>query len=262
MQRKRELGERLQERVLKNHMHLQSEPENPLGVFILSDVRLCRDGLELIIARRHDIAPIGSACSHIAMGEITARHPDIVLLDASIPDAHGLAREICAMLPDTKIIAFALLELDEEIIACAEAGITAYIGREGSAEDLIDIIYQAARGDFVCSPRLTGLLFRHISTLCTKRCRSDSAAMPDGDDGDIRLTRRERDIIPLIGQGLSNKEIARHLGVGVSTVKNHIHNVLEKLRLRRRVEIIAHFRRGYIDRSSIEMFHPRIDMKR
>ncbi len=210
-----------------------------LRVFILSDVRLCREGLALLLARQRSIEVVGSASAPKAIGEIIELQPDIVLLDASAVDVRTLASRICDAVPNSKVVAFAICEIDEEVIACAEAGIVAYVTQESSPEEMVGILHQAVRGDFVCPQRLTSSLFRYIAASSAKRRCLNSAVMPERDNCDVTLTRRERDIIPLIAQGLTNKEIARTLGVVPSTIKNHVHNILEKLRLRRRGEIAA-----------------------
>jgi two-component system, NarL family, nitrate/nitrite response regulator NarL len=119
------------------------------------------------------------------------------------------------------------------VIACAEAGISAFVAREGTAEDLVAAVHQAMRGELVCSPRVTALLFDRVAALSAERTTS----IPTD-----ALTEREKEIIPLVEQGLSNKEIARQLRVGAATVKNHVHNILEKLQVRRRGEVAARLR--------------------
>ena len=221
-------------------LSLPSESKRPLRIFILSDIRLCREGLELLLAQHRSIQVVGSAPATVAIGDIVASHPDIVLLDASIVDVRTLARGLCDVMTDSKLVAFAIREIDEEVIACAEAGIVAYVKRESSSEDMVDTLHQAARGDFVCPPKLTSSLFRYIAASAKQRC--PNAVMPEQDVGVFMLTRREREIIPFITEGLTNKEIARSLGLGPSTIKNHIHNILEKLQLHRRGEIAAQAR--------------------
>jgi two-component system nitrate/nitrite response regulator NarL len=218
------------------------ETNSSLRVFILSDVRLCREGLALLLAQQRSIDVVGSASAPKAIREIVELRPDIVLLDASAVDVRALARGIYDVMPDSKVIAFAICEIDEEVIACAEAGIAAYVTRECSSEEMVDILHQAVRGDFVCSQRLTSSLFRYIASLSRERRGLNSAIMAERDNVDFKLTRRENDVIPFIAQGLTNKEIARTLGVGPSTIKNHVHNILEKLQLRRRGEIAAQAR--------------------
>jgi two-component system nitrate/nitrite response regulator NarL len=219
-----------------------SESKRPLRIFILSDVRLCREGLALLLAKQRSIEVVGSAPTTLAIGDIVALQPDIVLLDASVVDVRALAREVCDVMPDSKLVAFAICEIDEEVIACAEAGIVAYVKRESSTEEMIDILHQAARGDFVCPPKLTSLLFRYIAASSAKQSCLNNAVVPEQSVGNFMLTRREREIIPFVAKGLTNKEIARSLGLGPSTIKNHVHNILEKLRLRRRGEIAAQAR--------------------
>jgi two-component system, NarL family, nitrate/nitrite response regulator NarL len=220
-----------------------SESKRPLRIFILSDVRLCREGLALLLAQQRDIEVVGSASSTAAIGDIVALKPHVVFLDAAAIDGCALARSLYGAMPESKLVAFAIREVDEEVIACAEAGIVAYVKRECSSEEMVDILHQAARGDFVCPPKLTTSLFRHIAASSAKqRYVNHNAVMPQQDFGAFMLTRREREIIPFIAQGLTNKEIARSLGLGPATIKNHVHNILEKLGLRRRGEIAAQAR--------------------
>ncbi|MGC2776549.1 MAG: response regulator transcription factor, partial [Bradyrhizobium sp.] len=173
---------------------------------------------------------------HDAVARIAGLRPDAVLLDASLLDGAASPRCIREIVPEIKVVAFAVTEIDQEVIACAEAGISAYVPREGSTEDLVAAVHQAMRGELVCPPRVAALLFGRVATLSAEQ----TAPIDDG-----ALTQREQEIIPLIERGLSNKEIARHLYVGTATVKNHIHNILEKLRVRRRGEVAARMRRGH-----------------
>jgi DNA-binding NarL/FixJ family response regulator len=220
-------------RRLRSALGTPSESKTPLRIFILSDVRLYREGLALLLAQQQSIEVVGSASATLAIGDIVELQPDIVLLDASVADVRALARGIRDVTPDSKLVAFAICEIDEEVIACAEAGIVAYVTQESSSEEMVDILHQAARGNFTCPPQLTTSLFRYIAVSSAKQRRPNK----EEDVTDFMLTRREREIIPFIVQGLTNKEIARSLGVGPSTVKNHVHNILEKLQLRRRGEI-------------------------
>jgi two-component system, NarL family, nitrate/nitrite response regulator NarL len=142
-----------------------SKTNRSLRVFILSDVRLCREGLALLLAQQWSIEIVGSASAPRAIGEIVELQPDIVLLDASVIDVRALARGIRDVMPDSKVIAFAICEIDEEVIACAEAGIVAYVTRESSPEEMVDILHQAVRGDFVC-PRGSPVRFFGILLPC------------------------------------------------------------------------------------------------
>jgi DNA-binding NarL/FixJ family response regulator len=227
---------------LGNHRYAGSEATVSRRVLVLSDVQLCREGLALILTRHCDIADvIGSASSPTDLSQIAALRPDVVLLDVSKAGALAFAQQLNVALPDAKIIAFALGDADEEIMACAEAGISAYLTRDSSTEKLVQVVHQSLRGEFMCSPRIIPLLFRRLASLS-----SATLGSPLGHDSDPRppFTYRERQIVPLIEQGLSNKEIARRLSIESSTIKNHVHNILKKMNVRRRGEIAAQIRRS------------------
>jgi DNA-binding NarL/FixJ family response regulator len=145
----------------------------------------------------------------------------------------GCAQRLRDAANGIKIVAFALGEVDRELIACAEAGVSAFVGRDGSHQDLLRAIDQARRGEFSVSPHQAGLLLGRIAELAETRPLSPG-----------KLTRREREIVPLIERGLSNKEIARQLSIETATIKNHVHNILEKMQLRSRGEVAARVRIG------------------
>ncbi|NIE58657.1 MULTISPECIES: response regulator transcription factor [unclassified Burkholderia] len=201
-------------------------------VFILSDVRLYREGLALLLSGNESVELVGAGPSSTALGALVENRAEVVLLDAALLICQGWVRRVCAN-DGMKVVVFALSEMDQDVIACAEAGIAAYVERDGTAEELVDAVCRAVRGEFLCSARVAGLLFRRVSVLSAERARTA--------DGSV-LTRREREIVPLIERCMSNKEIARHLDVGTATVKNHIHNMLNKLQVRRRNEIPARAR--------------------
>jgi DNA-binding NarL/FixJ family response regulator len=176
-------------------------PRTRPGVFIVSDVRLYREA-------------------------------DVIILEVAGPGSFGLAKSLSAQLPAVKIIAFAISDVEHEVLACAAAGFAGYVARDGSEADLMAAVEDALRGELFCSPRTAGVLFRHVAAL------SAQSAPTTGRPG---LTQRECEILALLGQGLSNKEIARAMRIGGATVKNHVHRILEKLQVRRRGEAAARF---------------------
>jgi two-component system nitrate/nitrite response regulator NarL len=206
---------------------------DPPLVFILSDVRLTREGLALLLTRDASVVVVGAASASVAVTQIAELRPDIVLLDATLDDMPGCARCLRNAADGFKIVAFALGEVDQELIACAEAGVSAFIGRDGSHQDLLRAIAQAQQGEFSLSPHQATLLLGRIAQLAEVRTQSPGAA---------NLTRREREIVPLIERGLSNKEIGRQLSIETATIKNHVHNILEKMQLRTRGEVAARVR--------------------
>jgi DNA-binding NarL/FixJ family response regulator len=203
-------------------------------VFVLSDVRLYREGLTFSLSRQPEIDVVGAAAlGPDALIEIARCGPGVVLLDFATPHAIEWVRRLNRTLPGIKVIAFAVGEIDHELIACAEAGIAGFVTRDGSVDDIVRAVLNAQRGDIDCSPRISGLLFRHVASL--SEAKHDSSPRP-------ALTRREREIAALLNEGLSNKEIARLLRIGAATVKNHVHNILEKLHVSRRGEAAARLR--------------------
>ncbi|HEX7241600.1 MAG TPA: response regulator transcription factor, partial [Longimicrobiaceae bacterium] len=126
-----------------------------------------------------------------------------------------------------------IVETEDVVLACAEAGVSGYVSRGASLDDLVGALRSVARGELVCSPHIAGSLFRRVAALSERREASPAAV----------LTPREREILGLIDQGLSNKEISRRLRIELSTVKNHVHNLLEKLQVSRRGAAAACLRR-------------------
>jgi two-component system nitrate/nitrite response regulator NarL len=205
----------------------------PPHVFILSDVRLFREGLAVLLPRDGSVTVAGAGPASKAAKLVTELKPDILLLDATLKDLPNCAQQVRQAVRGIKIVAFALGEVDKELITCAEAGASAFVGRDGSYQDLLRAIDEAWRGECSVSPHHTALLLGRIAELAETGSRPSSSAS---------LTRREREIVPLIERGLSNKEIARHLSIGTATIKNHVHNILEKMQLRRRGEIAGRVR--------------------
>lgn len=159
---------------------------------------------------------------------------DVALVDMAMPDSIATARALVRATPGTPIIALAIPESESHVIACAEAGIVAYVAREATLPDLVAAIEGAARGEAHCSPQVAGSLLRRIGAMSRER------AADDGDCG--RLTARELEIVTLIDRGLSNKEIAGALFIELATVKNHVHHILEKLGVQRRSQAAARVR--------------------
>jgi DNA-binding NarL/FixJ family response regulator len=212
----------------------ESLPISRARVLVVSDVRLYREGLVYCLGRRESVEVIGCAASvdealHIARRESAA--PALVLVDVTMPHALQGARALMAEFVEIKIIALAVSDHERDIVACAEAGIVGYVDRDGSLDDLVAIIDTAARGELLCSTRIASALLRRLRSLA-----------PDAAAASETLTAREQEIFELIALGCANKEIASRLCIGVATVKNHVHNILEKLHVRRRGQAVARAR--------------------
>jgi DNA-binding NarL/FixJ family response regulator len=203
-------------------------------LLIVSDIRLYREGLARVLAADGRVEVIGATASvEEALATHAGWHPEVVLLDAGSAAALAAACAISESFPDTKVVALGVANAEGDVIACAEAGVAGYVLREGSVEDLVATVESAARGELRCSPRIAGALMQRLARLAGDRPGLDGA----------RLTRRELEIVRMIDDGLTNKEIAARLRIEVATVKNHVHNLIEKLGVRRRGEAAAKMRR-------------------
>ena len=197
-------------------------------VAILSVVRLYAEGLAEYLGSRGDISVTGIARNFAEIKKLLEAAPvDVILCDTSERETTAEVRQLASVFNDVRIVAIALTETEQEIVAWAEAGISAYVPRSASLAELYTAILAAMRGEVRCSPKITGWLLREL------RHRPNISELGE------RLTSREIQILRLISQGLSNKDIARELGISVATVKNHVHSVLEKLRVQSRSQAAA-----------------------
>lgn len=217
-----------------NGMGTVIEEAAGVGVLVVDDIRLYRDGLIAVLEREPFIvraagAPDGDAALRV-LGE---RGFEVVLLNMATANSLSLCRELVAFAGGARVVALAVSGSDDEILGCAEAGVSGYLLRDQPHAELIAVIASAARGETSCPPLVAAALMRRVGTLAAER-----HTWP----GQGRLTPREREILDLIEQGMSNKEIARLLFIEVRTVKNHVHNLLEKLKVRRRGEAAAMLR--------------------
>jgi two-component system, NarL family, nitrate/nitrite response regulator NarL len=197
-------------------------------VYVVSDVRLYREGLTGSLAADGRLSIIGSGAAAGALEQISTLRPDVMLLDLAAQDSLCLPRSVMAVAPNLQVVAFAVADVAADVLACAEAGICGYVPKDASIDDVVDAVLRAVSGELVCSPRIAAKLFQRIAALATER-----SAVPEL----LALTRRELEIAMLMTRGLPNKEIARELRRGPATIKNHVHNILQKLKLKRRGEI-------------------------
>jgi len=211
-------------------------------VFVLTDVRLYAEGLVNILDREPSIDVIGTSSSpgH-AMSAILEQSVEDMLLDLQAPAGPEVARQIRDVAPGVWLVALAVPEGDDDIVAWAEAGIAGVLPRDGSFRDLVEMIHSVVRGETVCSPRAAAALLRRVAVLARAAGPSPAAERPLPPSP---LTSREIEVVRLMARGLSNKEIAESLGIALPTVKNHIHHVLEKLQVRTRSEAAAAVLRG------------------
>lgn len=207
---------------------------SPVRVLILSAVRLYRDGLASVLPGEGCLHIAGTAANDMeALAVIASQPVDVVLFDVGSPNAMDMLRELRRGAPGPKIVALALGDGEQDVIAYVEEGIAGYVCIDGSLNDLRDAVQSAVRDEMLCSPRIAGAMMRRLSTVA-----SDRLAVRHNTPHEA-LTGREYEVARLVTRGMSNKEIARELGIELATVKNHVHRILGKLGLRRRGEIAA-----------------------
>lgn len=221
-------------------MELSQQP--PISVFVVSDVRFYREGLGYVLASTKEIVVLGTAAATAESLELAAQlEPDVVLLDTAMIDGVWMAQQLAAAMPGVKIIALAVPRGEEELNVLFEAGVLGYVTREQSLDEVAAAIRTVVREEMVSSSKLRSLVVKRLQAL----------AADFRHPVHVPLTAREREILDLVAQGLSNKEIACELRIERSTVKNHVHNILEKLHVQTRMAAVAEMRLGSSLRSSL-----------
>jgi DNA-binding NarL/FixJ family response regulator len=169
-----------------------------------------------------------------ALQKVREARPDIVLLDFGLEDhdSVSLTATVHNEVPAARVIVMGLLPLQEDVADFVRAGASGFIMKDASFENFFATIRAVAAGGEVLPQALTNSLFSQIAR---NAARGSKARILES----VRLTSRERQVIELLGEGLSNKELATRMHIAVHTVKSHVHNVLEKLALRSRLEVAA-----------------------
>jgi two-component system, NarL family, nitrate/nitrite response regulator NarL len=210
----------------------ESRGGRSLRIMVVWGVRFLGESLVEILTRDPLVSVVG-LCTDLseAVALSSSLQPDIVLVDARIPDGAAAVRRALDIAPGMRIVALAVTETENDIVTWAEAGVIGYIPSSAARSDLPRLIFDIHSGEQACSGRVAAGLLRRIAV----------GAKPDT----IRsapfrapvLTKRERQAAELIRSGLSDKEIARRLNISLATTKSHVHNLLSKLNARRRGEI-------------------------
>jgi two-component system, NarL family, nitrate/nitrite response regulator NarL len=219
--------------------------QNAIRVAIIHRNRLFREGLAFVLSQQSGITV--STCTdgtNGALAEIARLCPDVIILDFSQQGRDGLheARQLREVSPGSKLLLMGLTESEDDVLACIEAGAAGLLQREASLEELLQNIRALIAGEALCSPRIIALLFSQIAEEAHARKHMQQPGQP-------HLTSRERQILALLEERCTKKEIAVRLEIEIQTVKNHVHNILEKLQLHSRREAASYAReRGILGR--------------
>lgn len=207
-----------------------------IQVLLIEDNRLLREGIAAMLEREPDFEVVARSEDGDAVHELKRmkKSPDVVLLDLGLQKLNSLLLMdlLKKEFPESKVIAMDILPDETDIVEFVKAGGSGFILKQASMDDFIDTVRKVAHGENVLPPVLTKSLFSQIIDFVTDATKSQIQES-------ISLTRREREIIDLISEGLSNKEIAQRLHIATYTVKSHVHNILEKLALSTRLQVAA-----------------------
>ena len=211
----------------------------PISLILIDDNRLLREGIAAMIRTQPGFKVLAlSADVDEALATAREARPDVILLDFGLVDhdSVSLTVKVHEDVPGARVIIMGLMPLQEDVATYVHAGASGFIMKDASSEDFFATIRAVAGGAEVLPPALTNSLFTQIARNAVggSKARAQARAQEA-----VLLTKRERQVIDLLSEGLSNKEIATRLHIAVHTVKSHVHNILEKLALRSRLEVAA-----------------------
>lgn len=209
-----------------------------IRILLIEDNRILREGITAMINGHGDaIVAASSDGRHDTLTKARAVKPHVVLMDLSLDSQNSLdiVQSIKKEFPDIKIIGMGLAPTQSDIMEFVQAGAEGFILKNASLEDVIKTIRAVAIGETVLPPPMTGSLFFQVAEHALSKGKRNIR-------GAIRMTKREKEVIALIVEGMSNKQIADGLNIATFTVKSHVHNILEKLELQSRLQIANHAR--------------------
>ena len=206
-----------------------------IRVLIVDDQMLMRQGLQTLLDLENDIQVVGQASDGTeAVSVVAHTKPDVVLMDVRMPRLNGVeaTRQIRAQTPQTQVIILTTFDDDEYVFEGLRAGAMGYLLKDVSAEDLTDAIRRVARGEALIQPSIARKVVSEFARLGAETKKTEANVLLDP------LSERELEILKLIAQGMSNREIAATLFITEGTAKNHISNILSKLGVRDRTQAV------------------------
>jgi len=205
-----------------------------MDIIVLTPVRLFGDGLGACLSKRGDMRVVAVLNDLARLRDLlSANQIDVVLIDVTQGINLFDVRAVAVEWPDVRLVALGLQEQKHDVIRCGRAGFAGYIARDASVEALCWTLTEIVAGRMPCSGEISGGLLRALFRQDEERVESAV---------DLALTRRESEVLELLGRGLSNKEIGNELCLSIATVKHHVHHVLEKLKLPRRAQAMRKVR--------------------
>jgi DNA-binding NarL/FixJ family response regulator len=212
----------------------------PRRLLLADDHALFREGLARLFAYEDDFDVVGEADNAAAAVETAQRlQPDLILMDVDMPNGGGIeaTRRIKALLPETKVVMLTVHDDDETLFNAIKAGAQGYLVKSIHAAEMLEMLRGMVRGEAPISRSMAGRILEEFR----RSSRSDVAAPQDAS---AALTLREQEVLELVSQRYTNKEIAQRLVISEYTVKNHLSNILNKLHLRSRAEAARYLSRS------------------
>lgn len=217
--------------------------KEPLRVLLADDHVLFRKGVEAVLATRPEYEVVGEASNGNEAIEMARQtRPDVILMDISMPECNGLEAtcRIKSEIPHVKILILTVSEVEQDLFAAIKCGAQGYLVKNLKAHSLFDTLDALARGETPLSAVMATKILHEFQKPSDTRAQAPEAIEP--------LTPRETEVLELIVAGRSNKEIAEALVISVSTVKNHLRNILEKLHLSNRIQAAVYaVRQGLVN---------------
>lgn len=207
-----------------------------IRVMICDDHALFRRGLIMVLESEDGIEVVGEAeDGEEAIARVEDLAPDVVLMDVRMPRVSGIeaTRKIAEAVPSTKILMLTVSDEEDDLYDAIKAGATGYLLKEISIEEVATAIRAVVSGQSLISPSMASKLLSEFTSLAKRADERQSVPTP-------RLTDRELEVLKLVAQGMSNREIAGDLYISENTVKNHVRNILEKLHLHSRMEAVVY----------------------
>jgi DNA-binding NarL/FixJ family response regulator len=217
---------------------MADQSTQPINILLVNEIRLMGNVIAAALEDEPDFHVVGCITNpEEAIKIVQEKRVDVALVSTRLPDqgALKLTHAITEMAPSTTVLALGLTEEKKRVLRFVEAGATGYILKDDSLEDLINIVRSVQEGKVFISPQIAAAVIERLSELA----RMISDVGNNGADS-ARLTPRELDVLELIGKDMTNQQIADHLVLEVGTVKNHVHNILDKLNVSSRGEAAAY----------------------
>ncbi|TNY35378.1 response regulator [Thermomonospora catenispora] len=207
-----------------------SAPSRPIRVFLVDDHEVVRRGVAALLSAEDDMEVVGEAGSaDQALARIPAARPDVAVLDVRLPDGDGVSvcREVRSQLPEMACLMLTSFEDEDALFDAVMAGASGYVLKQIHGSDLVGAIRTVASGQSLLDPVSTARMLERVRD---RAARKDPLAA---------LTDQERQILELIGEGLTNRQIGERMFLAEKTVKNYVSNLLAKLDMRRRTQVAA-----------------------